>query len=122
MNWDWDLFKPRKDGSFEGLFEHVYIPRAAGHGGRTAAGAMVVVCQDEDLADQARSASVQASLMAIVRFHGVYNHSWDFEGAEDDLCGYLRLSRPRRAARGCLLETDISRPNGIPLLLWCMVC
>jgi hypothetical protein len=88
VNWDWELFKPRKDGSIEGFFEHVYIPRAAGHGGRTAADAMVVVCQDEDLADQARSASVQASLMAIIRFHCVHNQSWDYEGAEDDLCRY----------------------------------
>ena len=71
--------------------EGVYIPKAAGHGGRTASQSMAVLCTEEDLADEARSARVHANLMALVRFHGVHGCTWDYEGAEEDLPRYAAL-------------------------------
>jgi hypothetical protein len=88
---DWDLFRPlaRDVGTWTRWFsEGVYIPKAAGHGGRTALQAMVVICAEEDLEDEARSARVHANLMALVRFHEIHRCTWDYQGAEDDLPRY----------------------------------
>jgi len=91
---DWDLFRPlARDAAtwIRWFSEGVYIPKAAGHGGRTASQAMVVLCTDEDLADEARSARVHASLMALVRFHEIHRCTWDYEGAEEDLPRYAAM-------------------------------
>ncbi len=94
IDWDWDLFRPlaRDPATWSRWFtEWVYIPNAAGHGGRTADQAMAVVCDENDLADEARSARAHAGLMALVRFHDVHRGSWDYEGAEEDLPRYAAL-------------------------------
>lgn len=94
IDWDWDLFRPlaRDAATWNRWFtEWVYIPNAAGHGGRTADQAMAVVCDESDLADEAKSARAHATLMALVRFHDVHRGSWDYEGAEEDLPRYAAL-------------------------------
>lgn len=94
IDWDWELFRPlaRDAATWNRWFsEWVYIPNAAGHGGRTAGQAMAVVCDEGDLADEARSARAHATLMALVRFHEVHRGSWDYEGSEEDLPRYSTL-------------------------------
>jgi hypothetical protein len=91
VEWDWNLYRPRKDADLDSWFNWIYIPRASGNEGRTAEEAMVAVLSDADLADQAKSATVQSALMAIIRFHGVQKGSWDYLGAEDDLPKYGAL-------------------------------
>lgn len=88
VDWDWDLFRPRKDGGLDSWFSWIYIPRAAGNEGRGADDAMVAACTDADLADVASSARVQTALMSVVRFHGVHKGTWDYEGADEDLPRY----------------------------------
>jgi hypothetical protein len=94
IDWDWDLFRPlaRDAATWSRWFsEWVYIPNAAGQGGKTADQAMVVVCDESDLSDEARSARAHATLMAVIRFHEVHRSSWDYEGAEEDLPRYAAL-------------------------------
>lgn len=94
IDWDWELFRPlgRDAATWNRWFsEWVHIPNAAGHGGRTAGQAMVVVCDESDLADEARSARAHATLMSLVRFHDIHRGSWDYEGSEADLPRYAAL-------------------------------
>jgi hypothetical protein len=88
VEWNWDLFRPRKDAGLDTWFGWVYIPQAAGNEGRTGDGSMVEVCSDADLSDQAKSARIQSELLALIRFHGVHRNSWDYTDAEDDLPTY----------------------------------
>lgn len=99
--WDWELFRPLKGFNFDGWAGWVYIPQAAGHQGRSAEEAMVSVCSEMDLSDAAKSAAVQSSLMAIIRFHGINKGNWDYPGAEIDLPKYYafleRIAKPARS-------------------------
>ena len=95
VDWDWDLYRPLKDQDVKGTDidswrEHIYIPGAAGNGGRTAADplTMVAICEDSALQDTTASASIQSALMAIIRFHAVHKGSWDYPGAEADMPRY----------------------------------
>ncbi len=90
IDWDWDLFKPRKEGGLDSSFfsSWVYIPKAAGNEGRGANEAAVAVCEDSALTEEVKSARVHSALMALVRFHGVQKDTWDYPGADDDLPRY----------------------------------
>ena len=61
IDWDWDLFRPRKDGGVDSWFQRVFIPSAAGDQGRGAHEAMAVVCTEQELTDQKRSASIASA-------------------------------------------------------------
>ena len=90
--WDWELHRPLKSLDFDGWFEFVYLPLAAGHGGRSPSDSMVAVCSEADLSDGTKSAAIQSALMSVVRFHGIRKGSWDYPGAEEDLpryCAFL---------------------------------
>jgi hypothetical protein len=87
-NWDWNLFRPRKDAQLDSWSSWIYVPQAGGNEGRTAQDAMVAVCSDADVADPLLSASVQSKLMSVVRFHAVNNCTWDYPGADEDLPRY----------------------------------
>ncbi len=91
IDFDWDIFRPLAGWKVWFVGEYVYIPRATGHGGRQASEAMVVVCAEEDLVDEATSSRVHANLMALVRFHEIHRGTWDYEGAEEDLPRYAAL-------------------------------
>jgi hypothetical protein len=88
VSWDWELYRPLRGLNFDGWAEWIYIPQAAGHQGRSAEEAMVSVCSEADLSDVTKSAAVQSSLMAIIRFHGINKGNWDYAGAEIDLPRY----------------------------------
>jgi len=88
VDWDWNLYRPRRDAGLDSWFSWIYIPHAPGNEGRTADESMVAVCSDVDLADQAKSARVHSELMALMRFHGIQKNSWDYADAEDDLPTY----------------------------------
>lgn len=100
VNWDWELHRPLKSLDFDGWFEYVYLPLAAGHGGRSASESMVAVCSEADLSDVTKSAAIQSALMAVVRLHGIRKGNWDYPGAEDDLpryCAFLEgMVKPAR--------------------------
>lgn len=99
IDWDWDLFRPRKDGSVDAWPELIFVPFAAGHGGRAADASMAVVCLESDLDDQVKSAQLHSALMAVVRFHGVYE-GWDYPNSDEDLPRYAALvSRMAERAR-----------------------
>lgn len=96
VDWDWDLYRPLKDMDVKGTDidswrEHIYIPGAAGNGGRTATDplTMVAICEDSALQDTTASASIQSALMAIIRFHAIHKGSWDYPGAEIDMPRYV---------------------------------
>jgi len=101
VTWDWDLYRPLKGLNFDGWAEWVYLPQAAGHQGRSAEESMVSVCSGADLSDVAKSAAIQSSLMAIIRFHGINKGDWDYSGAEIDLPRYYafleRIAKPARS-------------------------
>jgi hypothetical protein len=88
VEWDWDLHRTRRDAGLDSWFNWIYIPHSAGGEGRTAEDAMIAVCSDVDLTDQAKSAGIHSALMAIIRFHAVQKGSWDYANAEDDLPKY----------------------------------
>ena len=88
VEWDWDLHRTRRDASLDSWFSWIYIPHAAGNEGRTADDALIAVCSDADLSDQAKSASVHSALMAIIRFHAIQKGNWDYPNAEEDLPKY----------------------------------
>lgn len=92
VNWDWELHRPLRSLDFDGWFEFVYLPLAAGHGGRSPSDSMVAVCSEADLSDVTKSAAIQSALMSVVRFHGIRRGNWDYPGAEEDLpryCAFL---------------------------------
>jgi hypothetical protein len=91
IDWDWDLHRPLKDVGINNFFADIYIPRAQGNQGRTAdeEKTMLSVCLDADLLDAGTSASVQSALMAIIRFQGIHQTSWDYEEADADLPRYV---------------------------------
>src|SRR5208282_5141252 len=59
--WDWELHRPLKSLDFDGWFEFVYLPLAAGHGGRSPSDSMVAVCSEADLSDVTKSAAIQSA-------------------------------------------------------------
>jgi len=98
VDWDWELYRPLF--GFDGWSEYVYLPRAAGHQGRSAEESMVAVCKEDDLREEAASAGVQSALMALIRFHGIHKGNWDYPGADEDLPRYAaffeRIAVPAR--------------------------
>ena len=90
IDWDWDLHRPLKDVGINNFFADIYIPRAQGNQGRTAdeEKTMLSVCLETDLLDAGTSASVQSALIAIIRFQGIHQASWDYEEADTDLPRY----------------------------------
>lgn len=90
IDWDWDLFRPRKESGVDAWPELIFIPFAAGHGGRTADSSMAAVCAESDLDDQAKSAQLHSALMAVVRLHGVHE-GWHYANADEDLPKYAAL-------------------------------
>jgi len=100
VEWDWELHRPLKSVDFDSWFEFVYLPKAAGHGGRSQSESMVAVCSEADLSDVTKSAAIQSALMSVVRFHGIRKGIWDYPGAEDDLpryCAFLEeMVKPAR--------------------------
>jgi hypothetical protein len=86
VDWDWELYRPLV--GFDGWSEYVYLPRAAGHQGRSAEESMVGVCKEDDLREETVSAAIQSALMALIRFQIVHKGSWDYQGADDDLPRY----------------------------------
>ncbi len=91
VNWDWELFKPRKESGLETLTSWLFIPAAYGNEGRTAREMAISLCEETSLRDEILSARIQARVMAVVRFHGIYRNSWDYDGAEEDLPRYAAL-------------------------------
>ncbi|WP_437931106.1 protein DpdH [Sorangium sp. So ce291] len=91
VEWNWVQFRPLKVAVSDRRHELIYLPRAGGGEGRTAEDAMAAVCTDQDLVSEASSARVKEAVMAIVRHHGVYKGSWDYDGAEGDLARYGAL-------------------------------
>jgi hypothetical protein len=116
VDWDWDLYRPLKDvkgTDIDSWREHIYIPGAAGHGGRTADDplTMVSICGDSVLHDSTASASIQSALMAVIRFHTVHNGSWDYAGAEADMPRYAAFiegiaDRARTFVRSRYFKSD----------------
>jgi hypothetical protein len=120
VDWDWDLYRPRKEDSVsDPHFEYVYIPRAGGGHGLTPENAMVSVCSESDLDDPVKSAGIQSALMAMIRFQEVYKSNWDYPDAESDLAKYTafvakRTQRAREFVRGRYFRADW---NPIPALV-----
>ena len=111
VEWDWDLYRPRKDALLDKWFNWIYIPHAAGNEGRTADEGMIAVCSDADRVDQAASASVHSALMALIRFHAVHKGKWDYADAENDLAKYgafvgRMAERARIFVRGRYFKAD----------------
>ena len=111
VEWDWDLFLPRKDAGLESWSEWIYIPHAAGNEGRTADEAMIAVCSDLERADQTKSAAIHSGLMSLIRYHAIHKGSWDYTGAEEDLPKYgalvERMAESARAfVRGRYFKAD----------------
>jgi hypothetical protein len=98
VNWDWELYRPLI--GLDGWSEYVYLPRAAGHQGRSAEESMVAVCKDDDLREETESAGIQSALMALIRFQCINKGSWEYVGADDDLPRYAafleRIGMPAR--------------------------
>lgn len=90
IDWDWDLFRPGKESGVDAWPELIFIPFAAGHGGRTADASMAAVCAESDLDDQAKSGQLHSALMAVVRLHGVHE-GWHYANADEDLPKYAAL-------------------------------
>lgn len=90
IDWDWDLFRPRKESGVDAWPELIFIPFAAGHGGRTADASMAAVCVESDLDDPAKSAQLHSALMAVVRLHGVHE-GWHYANADEDMPKYAAL-------------------------------
>jgi hypothetical protein len=104
IDWDWDLFRPRKDEGVDAWKELIFIPFAAGQYGRTADASMASICAESDLDDQAKSARLHSALMAVVRFHGVHE-GWHYANADEDMPKYAALvsamaGRARRFVKG----------------------
>ena len=112
VDWDWDLYRPRKGDSIaDPWFEYVYIPRAGGGHGLTPEDSMAAVCLDSDLADPVKSAGIQSALMALIRFQEIRKSNWDYEDAESDLPNYCafvaqRVSRARDFVRRRYFRAD----------------
>ncbi|MEA2569257.1 MAG: hypothetical protein QOI24_1258 [Acidobacteriota bacterium] len=106
IDWDWSLHKPLKDGGVKWFVDDkVYIPRAAGGGGTAPDDAMVVVCSEADLDTPAESVRIFHALMSVVRFQGIHQDSWAYEGAESDLAHYAAfLSAHAERARDFVRE------------------
>lgn len=115
IEWDWVLFRPRKTGIDQ---ETVYLPRAAGGGGRTPEDAFAVLCTEQDLNAEVTSARINRSLMALVR--KVSNGGkFEYEGAEGDLAAYgALLQRLLPQARQFILQRYFGMPwDPAPLLV-----
>jgi hypothetical protein len=85
---NWEFFRPLEDATLDTWFRYVYIPRATGNEGRSAAESMVALCTETELDSEIESARIHGALMAVIRFHGVHSHKWDFDGADESLPRY----------------------------------
>jgi hypothetical protein len=118
IDWDWDLFRPRKESGVDAWPELIFIPFAAGHGGRTADASMAAVCVERDLDDQAKSAQLHSALMEVVRLHGVHE-GWHYANADEDMPKYAALvsamaGRARRFVKQRYFRTEW---NPVPALV-----
>lgn len=119
VDWDWSLHRPRRDSGLDSWFNWVYLPHAAGSGGRGPEDSMAVACTEAELLDKLKSARIQSELMAVVRFHSVQRSSWDYEDAEEDLPNYTCLcERLSNQAREFVLRRYFRADwNPIPALV-----
>lgn len=115
VEWHWDFFLPRKDAGLESWFTWIYIPNASGSEGRTADEAMLAVCSDAELANQAKSAAVYSGLMSLIRYHAIHKGSWDYTGAEEDLPKYGALVEKMAASARAFVRQRYFRADWDPV-------